>query len=103
MFVAYVWGEGVEVPGYYTYLSDVLDHTPGFAIACLDDFLGKVFTGTVTDIALRADVGTHFRAARIWGYWLDALPKPKEVNSQANYFSDGHVKEKIDGLTGRRG
>lgn len=103
VFVAYLWGDGVEVPGYYVYLSDVLDHTPEYAIACLDDLLGKVFTSTVTDVALWADVGTHFRAARMWGYWLDTMPVAKQVNAQANYFPDGHGKEKIDGHIGRTG
>ena len=101
--MAYVWGAGVEVPGYYTYLSDVLDHTPEFTIACLEDLLRRVFTGAVTHLALWADIGTHFRAARMWGYWLDTLPVKMKVDTSANYFPDGHGKEKLDGHVGRTG
>ena len=94
MFVAFVLGAGVPVPAYYVYMSDVLDHTPEYAIACLDGLLERVCTDVVTDIPLWADVGVHFRAARMWGQWLDEMPRRRRVDAQANYFPDGHGREK---------
>ena len=103
VFVVYVWGADVDIPGYYMYFSDVLDHTPDFSVACLDDLLRRVCPPSVSEISLWADVGTHFRAARTWGYWLDYLPTKMKCNTSANYFPDGHGKEEIDGHIGRVG
>ena len=103
VLVFYVWGSNVAIPGYYTHLSDVLNHTPDYAIACLEDLSGRFSLHGVTDLALWADVGTHFRAARMWGYLLDYLPVKRKINTYANYFPDGHGKEKIDGHIGRTG
>ena len=45
VLVFYVWGKNIATPGCYTYLSDVLDHTPDFAVTCSQDLLGKVSGG----------------------------------------------------------
>ena len=114
VLVAYVWGCGMEAPMYITYLGNVLDHTPDYAIAVLHDIIGRVWTNQVGHVALRTDIGTHFRAARMWGWWLHTFPEEmykikvdagmrSAFVTSVNYFPDGHGKEKIDGQIGRIG
>ena len=47
VLVAYVWGCGMEAPMYITYLGNVSDHTPDYAIAVLHDITGRVWTNQV--------------------------------------------------------
>ena len=103
MVVGYVWGHGMTAPAYYTFLSDVLDHTPDMAITCVHDLLTRIPIEGADSYESWADVGNNFRAARFWGWWLDGLVKDRGITTYANYFPDLHGKEKIDGHIGRSG
>ena len=97
----YVWGEGLAKPAYYTYMSTVLDHTPAYVIACLEDLFSRLPSEGVTHEVLWADIGTHFRAYRFWGYWLDHFPLARDVDIAINYHLDGRGTHMLDGHFGK--
>ena len=97
----YVWGVDFDKPVYYTYLSDVMDHTPLFVIACMKDWLAKLPDEHVESYSLWADVGPHFRAYRFWSWWLDVFPREVRKPVFLDYFVEGHGKGVLDGMFGR--
>ena len=101
---AYVWGAdcGTVV---YTYLSDVLDHTCRYVIACLQDLLDSSLRVQqqvgYDELVLWCDCGTHFRGAMFMAWWLHTLPQKRKVRTCMKLFPPGHGKGRADGHFGR--
>ena len=100
----YVWGEGLPDEGkYFMYLSRVMDHTPWYVIAVMEDIAKRL--GTTSDVETElawTDLGTHFRCYRFWAYWLGYVPLTRNVKTGNNCFPGGHGKTRLDGAFGRR-
>ena len=100
----YIWGESVPKEGiYFMYMSRVMDHTPWYVIAVLDDVVKRLGDATnVTKDVMWSDIGLHFRCYRLWCYWLSHIPWVRNIETKHNYFPGGHGKTKLDGQFGRR-
>ena len=75
-----------------------INNAPLFVIACMQHLMARRPKDNVREEVLWADVGTHFRAYRLWVWWLDALPKERGVNTALHYHPEGHGKHMLDGL-----
>lgn len=89
ILTVYVWGAKMDRGTYYTFLSDCLDHTPEYVVACLEHLWSILPNATVEVNKWWSDVGTHFRASRFWGYWLVAVPERSSTPATIDYFADG--------------
>lgn len=96
----------MDKPGtYYMFLSDVLDHTPWYVIAALDhlnSILPEMGDAANEKEALWSDIGLHFRAYRLWAYWLGHVPSVRKRPTCHNFLPAGHGKTRLDGQFGRR-
>ena len=101
MLIIYVSGAGLDVPRYYTFLSDVLDHSTRYVMAVLLRLFEILPQASVARHVWWSDVGVHFRSARFFYFWLVHMAKEWKTPTELNYFAEGHGKGIIDGHAGR--
>ena len=104
VFGVHVWGAGMPAGGiYYLYLSRVMDHTPTYVIAVLEDLRARLPPDAdVEEEGLWCDIGLHFRCYRFWAYWLAHLTALLKKPRTLDHFPGGHGKTRLDGLFGKR-
>ena len=68
LFTAMVWGEAFRGKRhFFTYVSRIVERTPTFTVALLQDLVKRLDLSTTTHIGWWSDVGGHFRAYEVFG------------------------------------
>ena len=98
----YVWGEGAPAGRYFSYMSEVMDHTPDMVIAIMTDLFQRLGTMSAAQrVVWWADVGNHFRAYRSWAYMMSRAAEGTCQEVVLGYSPAGPGKGRVDGLFGK--